>query len=150
MNGVVDVGQHDRAQLVLDRAVVHTGPVREVGNGECEAGGLHTQLVTQAPRDGAAERLAELRVSTTGVGPHPWPRPLSFGALREQHGSVRADGVAGEREVQRGGAIVRFVLRHQPGRDPSRIDNDDVLLLHAETVYKIEVSSTTCPRFPRI
>ena len=97
----VDLGDHHRAQLVLDRAVVHDGAVGEVGHGDGHAARapVRARPAGGARRPGAASRRA--RMAAAGVRPGRGPRPLARGPAGQQHPPVGRHHVAREAEVER-------------------------------------------------
>ena len=65
----IDRRDHDRAQLVLDRAVVHHRAVPEVREHQHDIGRIETELVAQPPPRRLTQRLTRHGMTTTGIGP---------------------------------------------------------------------------------
>ena len=72
----VDLGEDDRAQLVLHRAIDRFGAVGEVTERQRHAHRAQRELVGEVADDRLAKGLAGPRVPATGVGPDAGKGPL--------------------------------------------------------------------------
>ncbi len=118
---------HDRAQLVLGRAVGHHRPVGEVGQRHPGSHHSEPELLRHAADHGLAQGLPHLRVAAAAVRPRARPGRLRARPAREEHAAVAIHEVTGEREVERRGPVVGGRLRSGGRGAAPRIEQDDVI-----------------------